>query len=95
MHCSRGRRLPATLALWVLALIALVAVVAVDGSTSAWAWTTKHGHVGAPDRNLRPLTNGPGSHHVVEPADGCPLAGVAERLQLVVPWLAEELVDLE
>jgi hypothetical protein len=55
MHCSRGRRLLAALALWVLTLTALVSL---DGSTSAWAWTTKYGHVGAADRTL-----GPGCHH--------------------------------
>jgi hypothetical protein len=59
MHSSRGRRLGAALA--------LSAVVALEGTFPAWAWTTKYGHVGAADGRLRP-----GCHHyrynyVVEP----------------------------
>jgi hypothetical protein len=64
MHRSRGRRLLATLALWVLALTALVSL---DGSTSAWAWTTKYGHVGAADRTLRPGCHHYRYHYVVKP----------------------------
>ena len=35
-----------------------------------------------------------GSDHLVQPAHRGALAGVPERLQLVVPRLAEQLVDL-
>ena len=38
---------------------------------------------------------GPGSDHLVQPADRGAVAGVPERLELVVPRLAEQLVDLD
>ena len=55
---------------------------------------------GALRRSLRPCRSGfagsarPRSDHLVQPADRGALAGVPERLELVVPGLAEQLVDL-
>lgn len=60
MHTSRGRRLLATLAL-------SSALVALDGSTPAFAWTTTYGHVGAADRTLRPDCHRYRYHYVVKP----------------------------
>jgi hypothetical protein len=59
MHSSRGRR--------VLTALVLSAVVAVPGSTSAGAWTSAYGHVGAADRTLRPGCHHYRYHYVVKP----------------------------
>ena len=60
MHSSRGRRPP------VLVLLAVVAaLMALDGSTAAWAWTTRYGHVGASDRALQPGCHRYRYHYVV------------------------------
>ena len=51
MQSRCGRRLLA-------AGLALTALVALDGPTTAWTWTSTYGHVGAADRVLRH-----GCHH--------------------------------
>jgi hypothetical protein len=59
MRSSRGRRL--------LAATAIAGLVALDGSTPAWAWTTRFGHVGSADRALRPGCHDYRYHYVVKP----------------------------
>ena len=54
----------------VVAALALSAVVALEGSTPAWSWTTRYGHVGAPDRTLRPGCHHYRYHYVVRPPSG-------------------------
>jgi len=59
MHGARCRCL--------LTALALTTLVAVDGSVSAWAWTSRYGHVSAPDGVLRPGCHHYRYHYVVRP----------------------------
>jgi len=59
MHGSCGRRL--------LTAFVLTALVGLSGPTSAWAWTTKYGHVGAAARALPPGCHHYRYHYVVKP----------------------------
>ena len=63
MHGSRGRRPPRSV---LLVLTATAALIALDGATTAWAWTTRYGHVGAPDRALQPGCHHYRYHYVVQ-----------------------------
>ena len=58
MHSTRGRCL--------LAASMLTVVLGVDGPSTAWAWTTRYGHVGAADRALRPGCQHYRYHYVVK-----------------------------
>ncbi|HET8663897.1 MAG TPA: hypothetical protein VFM08_06235 [Nocardioides sp.] len=60
MRSSRSRR--------VLAAAALVGLVTLDGSSPAWAWTSRFGHVDAADRTLRPGCQHYRYHYVLKPA---------------------------
>ena len=62
MRGSRGRRPPRSV---LLVLTATAALIALDGATTAWAWTTRYGHVGAPDRALQPGCHRYRYHYVV------------------------------
>jgi hypothetical protein len=62
MHRAHGRRL--------LAALALSAVVLIIAATTAWSWTSEYGHVGAPDRVLRPGCHDYRYHYAVRsPSD--------------------------
>jgi hypothetical protein len=62
--------MPGSLGRRALAAALLTTTLLVEGASSARAWTTRFGHVGAPDQTLRAGCHRYRYHYVVKPGSG-------------------------